>query len=140
MPKPQLHDQTHDEAGFVDELKPGTTLRHGQYTIAFFLNTDGFGITSLARDTLDLKVVITACFPWPFCRRSRHILQARSRAHQQELTFIARLFEQVELILRDMLAQLALSARRAGCTAISQIKRLRRRAAASVPTAERVPA
>ncbi|MEL6641086.1 MAG: serine/threonine-protein kinase, partial [Pseudomonadota bacterium] len=79
---------------FVDELKPGTELMHGQYTIQSFLNAGGFGITYLARDSLDRKIVIKECFPGAFCRRSRSIVQARSRAHQPELQSIVRLFVQ----------------------------------------------
>lgn len=79
---------------FVDELKPGTQLMHGQYTIESFLNAGGFGITYLARDSLDRKIVIKECFPGSFCRRSRSIVQARSRAHQKELNSMVRLFVQ----------------------------------------------
>ena len=94
MPTPHVHDQTDDNDSFVDELKPGTKLLHGQYTIDSFLNAGGFGITYLARDSLDRKVVIKECFPGAFCRRSRYIVQARSRAHQNELKSIVRLFVQ----------------------------------------------
>lgn len=79
---------------FVDELKPGTQLMHGQYTIKSFLNAGGFGITYLAKDSLDRKIVIKECFPGSFCRRSRSIVQARSRAHQNELKSMVRLFVQ----------------------------------------------
>ncbi len=79
---------------FVDELKPGTQLMHGQYTITNFLNAGGFGITYLATDSLDRKIVIKECFPGAFCRRSRSIVQARSRAHQKELKSMVRLFVQ----------------------------------------------
>ena len=34
----------------ADELKPGTELLHGQYTIEGFLNAGGFGVTYLAKD------------------------------------------------------------------------------------------
>ncbi len=94
MAKAQPKDNTDDRDGFVDELKPGTKLMHGQYTIESFLNAGGFGITYLARDSLDRKVVIKECFPGAFCRRSRYVVQARSRAHQNELQSIVRLFVQ----------------------------------------------
>lgn len=87
----EINEGTED---FVDELKPGTQLMHGQYTIESFLNAGGFGITYLARDSLDRKIVIKECFPGAFCRRSRSIVQARSRAHQNELQSIVRLFVQ----------------------------------------------
>lgn len=94
MAKAQVNENTDEKDGFVDELKPGTKLMHGQYTIESFLNAGGFGITYLARDSLDRKVVIKECFPGAFCRRSRYVVQARSRAHQNELKSIVRLFVQ----------------------------------------------
>lgn len=94
MAKAQVTDNADDKDSFVDELKPGTKLMHGQYTIESFLNAGGFGITYLAKDSLDRKIVIKECFPGAFCRRSRYVVQARSRAHQNELKSIVRLFVQ----------------------------------------------
>jgi hypothetical protein len=94
MAKAQVKENTDEKDSFVDELKPGTKLMHGQYTIESFLNAGGFGITYLAKDSLDRKIVIKECFPGAFCRRSRYIVQARSRAHQNELKSIVRLFVQ----------------------------------------------
>ncbi|WP_322890436.1 MULTISPECIES: protein kinase domain-containing protein [unclassified Yoonia] len=94
MAKPLVQDNADEKDSFVDELKPGTKLMHGQYTIESFLNAGGFGITYLARDSLDRKIVIKECFPGAFCRRSRYVVQARSRAHQNELKSIVRLFVQ----------------------------------------------
>ena len=94
MAMAQPKENIEDKENFVDELKAGTKLMHGQYTIESFLNAGGFGITYLARDSLDRKVVIKECFPGAFCRRSRFIVQARSRAHQNELKSIVRLFVQ----------------------------------------------
>ncbi len=82
------------EVNEVDELPPGTELLHGQYTITRFLNNGGFGITYLARDSLDRKVVIKECFPGAFCRRTKTTVSARSRACQGELKSIIRLFVQ----------------------------------------------
>ncbi|MCX7644804.1 MAG: serine/threonine protein kinase, partial [Rhodobacteraceae bacterium] len=79
---------------FADELAPGTTLFHGQYTIIDFLNAGGFGITYLARDSLDRMVVIKECFPGTLCRRSNQIVRARSRAHQSDFRSVVRLFVQ----------------------------------------------
>ncbi|MEM6593352.1 MAG: serine/threonine-protein kinase [Pseudomonadota bacterium] len=83
-----------DDENFVDELAPGTELLHGQFTIEKFLNSGGFGITYLARDSLDRKVVIKECFPSSFCHRSRAIVQPRSRAHTAELKSVVDLFVQ----------------------------------------------
>lgn len=77
---------------FTGELQPGTTLLHGQYTIESFLNSGGFGMTYLARDSLDRTVVIKECFPASFCCRSDLAVRARSRAHQSEFKSIVRLF------------------------------------------------
>ena len=88
---PASKTQTPDEV-FVDDLKPGTTLLHGQYTIRRYLNAGGFGITYLAADSLDRTVVIKECFPSAFCRRSNLVVQARSRAFQNELGTIVQLF------------------------------------------------
>jgi hypothetical protein len=78
----------------LDELPPGTPLLHGQYTIARFINSGGFGITYLAKDSLDRDVVIKECYVDAFCRRTRTIVSARSRAHQNEMKSIIRHFIQ----------------------------------------------
>ncbi len=78
----------------VDELKPGTQLLRGQFTIIKFLNNGGFGITYLARNSLDREVVIKECFPGAFCQRNRNSVGARSRAHQREFAMIVKLFVQ----------------------------------------------
>jgi tRNA A-37 threonylcarbamoyl transferase component Bud32 len=76
----------------VDELQPGTKLLKGQYTITRFINSGGFGITYLAKDSLDRNVVIKECFPSSFCRRSKALVAARSRAHTAELRSVVQLF------------------------------------------------
>jgi hypothetical protein len=73
-----------DAEAFADDLKQGTTLLDGHYTILGFLNSGGFGITYLARDSLDRTVVIKECFPNALCRRSTPIVRARSRKHQAD--------------------------------------------------------
>ena len=83
-----------NEQDFVDELKPGTKLLHGQYTIESFLNSGGFGITYLARDSLDRQVVIKECFPGALCRRGASRVGARSRAHQAEFGAVVERFVQ----------------------------------------------
>ncbi|SIO40563.1 Serine/threonine protein kinase [Rhodovulum sp. ES.010] len=76
----------------VEELQPGTTLLHGQYTIERFLNSGGFGLTYLARDSLDRVVVIKECFPESLCMRSGQDVRARSRSYSQEYHSIVQLF------------------------------------------------
>lgn len=84
-----------DEAGtesFAEELKPGTRLLLGQFTIDSFLSAGGFGITYLARDSLDRRVVVKECFPSSVCRRSGSTVSARSRQRQDEFKSIVGLF------------------------------------------------
>ncbi|MEM6566725.1 MAG: protein kinase, partial [Pseudomonadota bacterium] len=88
-----------DEEEFVDELKPDTKLMLGQYTIEDFLAAGGFGITYLAKDSLGRRVVIKECFPGSFCRRQNFSVTPRSRAHQNELKSIVRLFSQEAMSL-----------------------------------------
>jgi len=88
-----------EDEEFVDELKPGTKLMLGQYTIDDFLAAGGFGITYLAKDSLDRRVVIKECFPGSFCRRQNHSVTPRSRAHQNELKSIVRMFSQEAMSL-----------------------------------------
>ena len=84
--------QEAEEEDFVDELKPGTRLLHKQYVIESYLNSGGFGVTYLARDSLNRQVVIKECFPSSFCYRRDMSVQPRSRAHQAQLRGIVRLF------------------------------------------------
>lgn len=86
----QISNQLETELGrvdpdaFADDLKPGTKLLGGHYTIEGFLNSGGFGITYLAKDSLNRTVVIKECFPNALCRRSTSLVRARSRKHQND--------------------------------------------------------
>lgn len=81
--------------GFGDGLPAGTTLLHGQFTIDAFLNAGGFGVTYLARDSLDRTVVIKECFPSSMvCRNPDMSVSARSRSHQAEFEAVVRHFGQ----------------------------------------------
>lgn len=88
----KLTPQTVKEADFQDELKPGTELLHGQYTIEQFLNNGGFGITYLAKDSLLRLVVIKECFPESICRRANSTVRVRSRDQAQAFRAIVDLF------------------------------------------------
>ncbi|MDA9865167.1 protein kinase [bacterium] len=88
-----------EDEDFVDELKPGTKLMHGQYTIEDFLAAGGFGITYLARDSLNRQLVIKECFPGNLCRRQNSSVTPRSRSHQDQLKSVVRLFLQEAMSL-----------------------------------------
>ena len=77
---------------FGDGLPAGTLLLHGQFKIEKFLNAGGFGVTYLAKDSLDRTVVIKECFPSSMCRRQENIVLARSPAHQKEFESVVKHF------------------------------------------------
>ena len=83
----------------TDELKPGTRLLGGQFTIDSFLNAGGFGITYLARDSLDRRVVVKECFPSSFCRRSGTIVAPRTRQREDDFRSVVKLFVQEAMTL-----------------------------------------
>ncbi len=78
----------------TEEFKPGTSLLQGQYVIDRFLNSGGFGMTYLARDSLDRRVVIKECFPASMCSRANNTVRARSVSHQKEFSTIVQRFVQ----------------------------------------------
>lgn len=75
-----------------DALAPGSKLLTGQYEIVNYLSSGGFGITYLAKDSLNRTVVIKECFPGAFCTRSEGRVHARSRNHTQDFRSIVDLF------------------------------------------------
>ncbi|SFC58265.1 serine/threonine protein kinase [Tropicimonas isoalkanivorans] len=66
---------------FGDELPVGSTLLRGQYKIERYLNSGGFGITYLARNSLDRRVVIKECYPSFICCRNGNNVRVRSEEH-----------------------------------------------------------
>lgn len=75
-----------------DELAPGRTLLYGQYTIERHLIDGGFGMTYLARDSLDRRVVIKECFPCSICRRVDGEVRPRKQAYQEQYQNVIRSF------------------------------------------------
>lgn len=74
------------------ELQPGSTLLQGQYTIDRFLNSGGFGITYLARDSLNRPVVIKECYPQTMCHRIGANVYSRSEQQRAQFKSIVRHF------------------------------------------------
>ena len=84
--------EPHEAALFADDLKAGSILLDGQYEILSFLNSGGFGITYLARDSVDRTVVVKECFPNALCRRSGATVVPRSRKHAAEFRSVVQGF------------------------------------------------
>lgn len=77
---------------FGDSLRAGTPLLRGQFLIERFLNAGGFGITYLARDSLERRVVIKECYPATMCCRIDDKVRARSKDQQEDFDAIVHLF------------------------------------------------
>ncbi|WP_165354562.1 serine/threonine-protein kinase [Tropicimonas sp. IMCC6043] len=75
-----------------DMLRAGVTLAGGQYRIEKFLNSGGFGMTYLARNSLDRIVVIKECFPSFLCHRKDEAVEVRSMDHLSEYLSLVNLF------------------------------------------------
>ncbi len=84
---------THDEPQ-IEGLQPGAKLLRGQYEILRFLSNGGFGITYLARDSLDRDVVIKECYPGALCQRNGDLVEAANPDHKDDLRAIIDLFIQ----------------------------------------------
>ncbi|MCG7627908.1 serine/threonine protein kinase [Epibacterium sp. MM17-32] len=97
----QLHPATAQPTSDA-ELANGARLLHGQYQIEAPLIAGGFGITYLARDSLDRQVVIKECFPAELCQRDT-TGQVRPRSPAQLRSYKA--------VLRSFLREAHLLAR-----------------------------
>ncbi|MEP5761022.1 MAG: serine/threonine-protein kinase [Litoreibacter sp.] len=79
-----------DQGGFdptaQDCLQPGTQLMDGQYTVSRFLSSGGFGITYLAKDSLNREVVIKECYADAFCIRRGLEVFTRTPDHAADFT------------------------------------------------------
>ncbi|WP_037306626.1 serine/threonine protein kinase [Ruegeria halocynthiae] len=84
---------SHDEPK-IEGLQPGAKLLRGQYEILRFLSNGGFGITYLARDSLERDVVIKECYPSALCRRNGDLVEPADPQHKDDLRSIIDLFIQ----------------------------------------------
>lgn len=93
MSQTQAVEQIDDEV-LEEALSPGTSLLRGQYEIIRFLNSGGFGITYLARDSLERDVVIKECFPGALCHREGDNVVPNAQQSEADLKSIIQLFIQ----------------------------------------------
>ncbi|MCG7520035.1 serine/threonine-protein kinase [Ruegeria sp. Ofav3-42] len=83
----------HDEPK-IEGLQPGAKLLRGQYEILRFISNGGFGITYLARDSLEREVVIKECYPGALCRRNGDLVEPVEPGYKDDLRSIIDLFIQ----------------------------------------------
>ena len=99
---PVQHSEQTSVNAFGDELPAGSELCGGSYVIEKYLNSGGFGITYLARDSLNRQVVIKECFPSAMCYRSNRTVRLRSRNSDDEFETILELFEKEARALSEL--------------------------------------
>ncbi|MCP5039266.1 MAG: serine/threonine protein kinase [Rhodobacteraceae bacterium] len=75
-----------EESAQVCDLPLGSILLKGQYEIQGQLAVGGFGITYLARDSLERQVVVKECFPHDICLRDGFVV--RSQSDQTQDTYL----------------------------------------------------
>jgi serine/threonine protein kinase len=80
------------DAPETDALLPGSTLLYGQYTIERHLIDGGFGMTYIARDSLERLVVIKESFPTAICRRIGGEVRPRKPDYQEQYQRVIRNF------------------------------------------------
>ena len=85
-----VHEPAHEH---FEELPSGTALCNNQYVIERYLNSGGFGVTYLARDSLGRHVVIKECFPNAICFRSGKSVHLRSTSVEDDFSRIVELFQ-----------------------------------------------
>ncbi|MEM1236220.1 MAG: protein kinase [Pseudomonadota bacterium] len=91
--EPSLNEEPAPPVTGGDELPMGTELCFGQYRIERFLNSGGFGITYLARDSLDRRVVIKECYPGVLCHRQGLDVRLRASTYAQDFDYLMDLFK-----------------------------------------------
>ncbi|UWQ81730.1 serine/threonine protein kinase (plasmid) [Leisingera sp. S132] len=86
------HDPTSADPAQTCELPCGFKLLQGQYQIERPLISGGFGITYLARDSLERRVVIKECFPAGICRRNGAEVEPAAQEHAKSCRNVLRAF------------------------------------------------
>lgn len=73
-------------------LQAGEILNNGQFKVTKYLASGGFGMTYLAKDSLDRDVVVKECFPSVLCRREGAFVVPANAAASEQFQSIVRLF------------------------------------------------
>lgn len=107
------HDTFTADPAPACELPCGFKLLQGQYQIERPLISGGFGITYLARDSLERRVVIKECYPAGLCSRSGTDVEPATPEHAKSWRNVLRAF------LRE--AHLLARARHPGIVGVHQV-------------------
>ncbi|KIC50659.1 serine/threonine protein kinase [Leisingera sp. ANG-S] len=86
------HDLSSADPAHTCELPCGFKLLQGQYQIERPLISGGFGITYLARDSLERRVGIKECFPAGLCRRNGPGVEPSAPEHAKSCRNVLRAF------------------------------------------------
>lgn len=86
------HDTHSADPAPACELPSGFKLLQGQYQIERPLISGGFGITYLARDSLERRVVLKECFPAGLCRRAGTDVEPAAPEHAKSCRNVLRAF------------------------------------------------
>lgn len=86
------HDANFAEPASNCELPSGFKLLQGQYQIERPLICGGFGITYLARDSLERRVVVKECFPAGICARNGAEVEPIAPEHSRSCRNVLRNF------------------------------------------------
>ncbi|OED50727.1 serine/threonine protein kinase [Leisingera sp. S232] len=86
------HDLSSADPAHACELPCGVKLLQGQYQIERPLISGGFGITYLARDSLERRVVIKECYPAGLCRRNGADVEPAAPEHAKSCRNVLRAF------------------------------------------------
>ncbi len=76
----------------AEGMPVGSELLNGQFLIQARLQKGGFGITYIARDSLERQVVVKECYPADMCVRSGKTVRAISAEKEPQFTAIKRQF------------------------------------------------
>lgn len=86
------HDTNFAKPASDCELPSGFKLLQGQYQIERPLICGGFGITYLARDSLERRVVVKECFPAGMCARIGAVVEPIATEHDRSCRNVLRNF------------------------------------------------
>ncbi len=102
MSLPLLSDAKTAAGAPAEGLPPGSRLMAGQFEIERFLNSGGFALIYLVRDSLGRPLVVKECFPADLCRRSGEMVVEQNPDQTHTLDRLVGLFLQEARTLAEL--------------------------------------